>query len=680
MADAGARDPHLNHWADNAAERTLRAHPDAKTFTVAAGITPSGVVHIGNFREVITVDLVARALRDRGLPVRFLYSWDDFDVMRKVPKDAPQQELLTENLGRSIADVPDPWGEHDSYASHHIATFEASIAPLGIDPEFIRQHQKYRGGTYAEGIRKALAAGDTIRELLNDARRQNGARTMLADDWLPLAGFCDQCGKDDLRFVWDGEWSVHYDCNGCGHAQDVDLREGGNLKLPWRVDWPMRWGHESVAFEPGGKDHSSAGGSYDTAKRIVAEVYDWSAPQYVGYDFVSCKGQGGKLSSSKGGVVTVSDCLQVYEPEVLRWLFASYRPNTEFAISFDLDVIKIYEDYDRAFTLAHAADDGGRKDKKRQTARRTMQLASVDHRRIEAGSEAPYLAGFRHLSVNLQIFDGDIEGTRAYYEAQGLLDGEEARRRFDQRARCVWGWIEQYAPEDFRYRIRSEAVVRAVEGEHRVALERLVQVLESEPEADDAALGKHLKTLAGELTMPLKEFYPLVYDLLLSRDRGPKLSTLLATMGAARALPLLRPSLSGTEGSTEVKAPTPGIPDDFLAAFMRLHDAPLATLDSLRGELARYASRIASTRTDNEMVDAGLGQGLTRACERLLDKADAGVDEATHRLIQGAVRYFVSEDDAEPDRDSMWGLDDDAAICNAVLRHLGLEELVVEAH
>ncbi|MCX4244876.1 lysine--tRNA ligase [Paraliomyxa miuraensis] len=555
MANPSAPDPHLNHWADQAAERTLRAHPEAlsgkgdgsqgkpESIAVAAGITPSGVVHVGNFREVITVDLVARALADRGVPVRFIYSWDDFDVMRKVPKDAPQQEMLHQNLRRSIADVPDPWGEHDSYASHHIAAFEQSLAPLGIAPEFIRQHQRYRAGAYAEGIHEALANADRIREILNDARRAHGARRLLADDWLPLAGFCDACGKDDLRFAWDGEWSVHYDCGQCGHAHDVDLRKGGNLKLPWRVDWPMRWAQERVAFEPGGKDHSSAGGSYDTAKRIVAEIYGWSAPQYVGYDFVSVKGQGGKISSSKGGVVTVADCLEVYEPEVLRWLFASYRPNTEFQISFDLDVVKLYEDHDRAFRLAHEADDGGRNDKKRQAARRTMQLASVDHHHIEPGTPAPFLPGFRHLSVNLQIFDGDIERTRAVYAGEAELADPEVRRRFDQRARCVWSWIEQYAPEDFRYRIRAEPVGRVVEGESRMALQRVVAVLEQDPEADDATLGEHFKALAGELTTPLKEIYPLFYDLLLDRDRGPKLSTLLATMGAARALPLLKASL-----------------------------------------------------------------------------------------------------------------------------------------
>ncbi len=540
--DSRGRDPYLNHWADQAAERTLRAHPNAKRYVVAAGITPSGVVHIGNFREVITVDLVARALQDRGVDVRFIYSWDDFDVLRKVPKDAPQQEMLTEALGRSIADVPDPWGTHESYAAHHIARFESSIAPLEIQPEFIRQHTMYRAGKYADGIRAALQAADQIRTLINDARAATGARTRLADDWLPLAGFCESCGKDELTFSYDGDWTVHVECGTCQHESDVDLRQGGNLKLPWRVDWPMRWGYEQVCFEPGGKDHSSAGGSYDTAKDIVREVYGWSAPQYVGYDFVFPKGQGGKFSSSKGGVVDVATCLEVYEPEVLRWLFASYRPNTEFGISFDLDVIKLYEDYDRAVKLAHEAEDGGKKDKKRLAARRTLALASVPRRQIEAGSAPPRTIAFRHLSTVLQTYDGDIAAAAAHFERSGELVTPEDRARFEQRAQRVWHWVERYAPEDFRYRIRQDAVVREVAEEQREPLRQLVQVLEANPDATEQSIGAEMKALS-QSGVDMKAFFPVVYDLLLDRDRGPKMSTLLAVMTPARALPLLRPSV-----------------------------------------------------------------------------------------------------------------------------------------
>jgi lysyl-tRNA synthetase class 1 len=533
------QDPYFSHWADHAAQRTIAAHPDAEVYTVAAGITPSGVVHIGNFREIITVDLVARALRDQGKKVRFIYSWDDFDVFRKVPKGMPQQDMLKANLRRSIADVPDPYGDHDSYASHNIAVLERSIEPLKIDCEFIRQSRRYRAGDYAAGIRRALEQRDTIREILDKYRREP-----LPADWLPLAGFDPETGRDDLSFEWDGEWTVSYTVASTGRRGSVDLREGGDIKLPWRVDWPMRWSVEQVMFEPGGKDHSSDGGSYDTAKQIVDRVYGGWAPQYVAYDFVSIKGMGGKISSSSGNVVTVADCLSIYEPKLLRWLFASYRPNTEFAISFDLDALRIYEEYDRAIGLAHEADDGGRKDKKRRMARRSLDLADPDGERIEPGTTPPFQPSFRPLSMILQIYDGDLDRARAHYEASGELSTTRERELFDVRAGCVWNWIENYAPPEFRYRIRHEPVVRELDEAQRAALTRLVTALEQNPDAGEAELVPHIKQLFEGLDLGPKQFFPLVYDLLIDRPKGPKLTTLVTIMGFERALPLLRASLA----------------------------------------------------------------------------------------------------------------------------------------
>ena len=75
------------HWADIYADKIIREKGDKELYTCASGITPSGTVHIGNFREIISVDLVVKALRQKGRNVRFIYSWDDYDVFRKVPKN-----------------------------------------------------------------------------------------------------------------------------------------------------------------------------------------------------------------------------------------------------------------------------------------------------------------------------------------------------------------------------------------------------------------------------------------------------------------------------------------------------------------------------------------------------------------------------------------------------------------
>src|SRR3990167_1071253 len=134
------------HWADETANRVIKEKGNKPSYTVAAGITPSGTVHIGNFREIITVDLVVRALRNKGKKVRFIYSWDDYDRFRKVPKDMPKQELLKKYLGQPIVDTPDVYGCHKSYAEHNEKELEDSLSPVGIKPEFIYQNKMYKAG------------------------------------------------------------------------------------------------------------------------------------------------------------------------------------------------------------------------------------------------------------------------------------------------------------------------------------------------------------------------------------------------------------------------------------------------------------------------------------------------------------------------------------------------------
>ena len=85
--------------------------------------------------------------------------------------------------------------------------------------------------------------------------------------------------------------------------------------------------------------------------------------------------------------------------------------------------------------------------------------------------------------------------------------------------------------------------MRTVQGDHRIVLQRLVEALKSLPGGSEADLVPHMKQLCEGTELTLKTFCPLAYDLLVERDHGPKLTTLLTTMGSERALPLLEPSL-----------------------------------------------------------------------------------------------------------------------------------------
>ena len=353
------------HWADNIARALQQRHDEV---VCAAGISPSGTVHIGNFREIITVDIIFRALHDRSVSARFLYFWDDYDALRAVPQNV-NQEGWEDNLRKPLADVPDPHGQQSSYARHNERAVEEVLPLLGICPEYIYQSEQYRRHTYAEMIRVALQKRDAIRMILNMHRHKP-----LDENWWPVTIYSTFTGKDTTAITdWDGAWVLRYRCLESEKCESLDVRTASSVKLRWRVDWPMRWAYNAINFEPAGKDHHTEGGSYDTAKEIARQVFGVAAPMSIQYDFIRIKGGSGKMSSSTGEMLSIGEVLEVYQPEVLRYLFASTRTNVEFAISFDIDVIKLYEDYDRCERIAYGAEEVGKE--RRAKERRIYELS-----------------------------------------------------------------------------------------------------------------------------------------------------------------------------------------------------------------------------------------------------------------------------------------------------------------
>ena len=528
------------HWADHAAKRVISFWGARDSYTVASGITPSGTVHIGNFREVITVDLVARALRGLGCKVRFIYSWDDFDTFRKVPKNLPEQEMLTSHLRRPISRVPDPRGVAKSYSGFGIMAFEKELAAVGVQPDFIYQHDRYSSGAYAEPIKFALENREKIAAILNEHRSEP-----LPSTWLPTAIYCEKCDRDTMEYErYPGGWEYAYKCASCSHEAVTDIRTTRNLKLNWRTDWPMRWAFEKVDFEPGGKDHSSEGGSYDTGKKIVKEVWGREPPVYQQYDFVMIKGGTGKMSSSSGELFTVAQALEVYPPQILRWIFAGHRPNHDFSLAFDADVIKTYDEFDRAEAVALnpalAATD-----KKWAMTRRVYELSMVDgHGDVHGDGLAhqPYRAPFRELCNRLQIFDGDAQRTldRHYL---GLVKNEADRGLFFDRAKRAWNWLQNFAPEEFRYSLeagrRNQTDFTDLQHAALKALGNLVNEVDL-----DAVDPKELNQLVYDQVVhgsgcDPKEAFKGIYQKLIGRDQGPRLPGFMKELGRERLNELL---------------------------------------------------------------------------------------------------------------------------------------------
>ena len=524
-----------NHWADIMAQKIIREKGDLDLYTCASGITPSGTVHLGNFREIITVDLVVRALRDQGKSVRFIYSWDDYDVFRKVPANMPKLETLEKYLRYPITLVPDTTGRDENYARHHEVDIEQQLPRVGIHPEFLYQAQRYRANRYAEGIKIALQNRETIKECLNEFRDEQ--HKMKSDDvYWPASIFCSKCNRDTTQITeYDGEYGVSYKCE-CGYEEKVDIRKFSGIKLGWRIDWPMRWNEEKVVFEPGGKDHISPGGSYDTAKLVSKKIYGWDAPITMRYDFVNLKGVPGKMSSSKGKVIALPDALDVYQAEVLRYIFAGTRPNTEFAISFDLDVLKVYEDYDKTERIVYGIDKA-KNDEQFAKEKRIYVLSQIDGKIPEV---MPYQITFRMLTTLLQTYSGDIDAV-----LKSLSDLKpEQEERLRRRAECAWFWIKHSAPDcapEFCFSLRNDGSKAELSGDVLKAVQRVRDevVPRLETFSTDKECQQAMYDIATELGLEAKALFAALYDALIAKDQGPRLGGFLRIIGKEKLLAIL---------------------------------------------------------------------------------------------------------------------------------------------
>lgn len=513
------------YWADQLADETVERFPGRDTYLCAAGISPSGLVHAGNFREIITVDLVAKALELRGEDVRFIYSWDDYDRFRKVPENVPDE--WEEYIGMPLSNVPDPEGCHSSYARHFESRLEEELEGLGMDIEFIRQSERFQDCEYAPLIKKAMNSREDLREILDQYRREP-----LDDDWWPLRVYCRTCGKDFTEVVdYDGNYTVSYYCEECDEEHETDFSEDDSVKPPWRVDWPMRWSYEKVSFEPAGKEHSASGGSRDTANEIVSRVYGDEPPVHQMYEFVTSDGK--KISGSDGeDAFTLSDLKEIYTPEMIRFLFAGTRPSKAFEIPFGEEVIQRYESFDSLEEEYY--DQESDSDKLRTHDEAVYELAVVD-----VPDEKPVRIPFKHAAFVAQTVPEDDWSTTAIESLKrtGHLPEDFSEQDLEPvltRLEKARNWAREHAPEDYRYSINYEVpedVVEDLGDRQREAVKLLADAVRTGEFDGREPLDELIFDVKDDSGLDTGEFFETMYQVLLSRDQGPRLSRLILSIG-----------------------------------------------------------------------------------------------------------------------------------------------------
>lgn len=545
------------HWIDRVADQVeqfvSRNKGAGDKIVCASGISPSGTIHLGNLRELMTVHLVSEELRSRGRSVEHIHSWDDFDRFRKVPSGV--DDSYAQHIGKPICDIPDPGGEFDSYATRHIVEFERAMDQLGIKPRYIRQSQAYRRGDYNESIkiamRNRLRIFDIMLPYQTLEREGRDPVEVRRAAYYPLACYCAKCGTDAPKITGydDAASVVLYHCSKCGHTDSFKLEGPINAKLVWKVDWPMRWKYEGVDFEPGGEDHAARGSSYTVGKPIVADVFGGKAPTFVMYAFVGMGGRT-KISSSAGTNATPQNALDIMEPCMLRWLYIRRQVSQKFEIDFGQQVLRLYDEWD-SFCKNCESGKANDADKRAFARAITSSQGSV--------ARTPLPVSFRLLSSATDITEGNVEqilNIVAHHLPPGTADRASLASRIEPRLSCAMRWSTEYVPEEERTHVQHQfdANVYATlsEQNHRGlamlleklddnwSLEGLTHLVYGVPKQ---LIGLPMDAPPSEEMKPVqREFFKAIYQLMVKSDTGPRLPTLFLSIGKDRVRQLLSPA------------------------------------------------------------------------------------------------------------------------------------------
>ncbi|GAA1789113.1 lysine--tRNA ligase [Luedemannella flava] len=554
----------VNRFADEVIAEADRRAP-GRTIVCASGLSPSGPIHLGNLREVMTPHLVADEIRRRGRDCVHVVSWDDFDRFRKVP--AGIDPAWAEHIGKPLTAVPAPPGSsHPNWAEHFKAAMIESLGQLGVEFRGISQTGMYTSGAYRGQILHAMRERHRIDAILAryrtkpkarpeaddaaaaEAAEGSGAATeddgSAATGYYPYKPYCTSCDKDltTVTSYDDDTTELTYTCV-CGHGETVRLDGFDHGKLVWKVDWPMRWAYEGVVFEPSGVDHSSPGSSFVVGGQIVREVFGAEPPIGPMYAFVGISGMA-KMSSSRGGVPTPADALRIMEAPLLRWLYARRRPNQSFKIAFDQEIQRLYDEWD---ALAARSDAG--------TAPPADAIA-YDRARRTAGAALPTTPRplpYRMLASVADITTGDPAQTlRILHEMdpeQPIDSLDEVRPRLDR----ATAWATEQLPVDQRTQVRDKPdleLLESLDDDQRRSLDLLLAGLDGHWSLDGLTtlvygVPKQMLGLppdvrpTPELKAVQRTFFVLLYRLLVGRDTGPRLPTLLLATGADRTRTLL---------------------------------------------------------------------------------------------------------------------------------------------
>lgn len=498
-------------WLDRVVDSVLESHPEGEIL-VSSGVSPSGSYHVGHLREVLTADAITWGIRQRGREAKHIHVVDDFDGLRKVPVNVPDD--FSQYLGMPVYLVPAPDGSKRSYGQYFFDEFMDTVELLTDDIEVVMSHQKYQEGVFEKIVFDVLDRVDEVRDVVE----QSSGR-QLSRDWVPIQILDKNDHLNEAVYVSHDRKSgevTYQDADGKTHQASV---ADGRVKLDWRIDWPARWHVYGVNVEPFGRDHATKGGSYDTGKALMDKIFGTPAPLPVPYEFINLAGETKKMSASKGTGITPAQALEVMPPALLRYFVLGSRPGVTLKFDIGLGFGRLFDNFAEMERGHFEGQDS--------------QLYNL----VTLGSDKRLLSDvpFNHLVTAYQSSLGDEARTL------DVINRSEHSELVSKQPELIAGllpymdkWLDNWAPESVKYTVQDAYPEVELSEPQVKLLNQIADKTEEKLKTEDVASAQWFHETIHELRegfeLEPKQAFEAIYKVILGQGHGPKAGWFLSTL------------------------------------------------------------------------------------------------------------------------------------------------------
>jgi len=507
-------------WIDKLAfeliEREKQLGRSTDLIRVESGLGASGIPHIGSLGDAVRAYGVKLALENFGYKSELITYSDDLDGLRKIPEGLQVKE---ENIGKRVSTIEDPFGKcHDSYGSHMSSLLLEGLDKLGIKYVHKTAHDTYKNGILKEQIHKILMnskkIGDKIEELTGQTKFQNN---------LPYFPVCQNCDKlyttESFEYIED-EKKVRYRCKdsevgssiimGCGHEGEADITKDLG-KLSWKVEFAARWQAFDIRFEAYGKDIMD---SVKVNDWVSDEILGFPHPHHVKYEMFLDKG-GKKISKSLGNVITSQKWLRYGTSKTILLLLYK-RITGARELGFE-DIPALMDEYNELENIYFG------KTKVDNEAKLVKSKGLYEYVNLLS----PPKNSSAHVSYRLLIELCKIfKDNRLEHIASKLIDYgtiKETNSNVEELIKLAGNYSDDIEET------KITATEFAIDDSAKDALRQLADILSKDEKIED--LQNSIYSIAKENQVQPKDFFRILYQIILSTNRGPKIGPFIEDIG-----------------------------------------------------------------------------------------------------------------------------------------------------